>query len=176
MLGSNGKGKKVMAHDNVLNTISHGTVIKGEIHTAGDIRIEGHVMGNIQCDAKLVIGERGPVEGTVNARNAIVSGKVQGTVYVHELLQLESKARVEGDIYTQKLSVAIGADFTGNCRMGEEAKSAEKEIFQNSESLVREKGGENGKRRSITKSILTPGGRKSEKGGVNEQEAAKTAV
>ena len=123
MLGTKSNGKKSMAHDNVLNTISRGTVLEGKITTKGDIRVEGKVIGTITCDAKLVIGEHGSVEGYVDARNAYIAGSVKGEVVVRELLQLQEKGRIEGDIFTQKLSVQVGATFTGNCRMGAEAKS-----------------------------------------------------
>ncbi|HHG83917.1 MAG TPA: polymer-forming cytoskeletal protein [Bacteroidetes bacterium] len=120
MLGT--KEKRTMAHDNVLNTIARGTILEGKITTKGDIRVEGRVIGTITCDAKLVIGEHGSVEGYVDARNAYIAGSVKGEVVVRELLQLQEKGRIEGDILTQKLSVQVGATFTGNCRMGQEAK------------------------------------------------------
>lgn len=112
-----------MAVENVLNTIAEGTVVEGKIMTKGDIRVEGHVIGTITCDAKLVIGEKGSVEGVVDARNAYIAGKVKGQVVVRELLQLQEKGHINGDIFTQKLSIQVGATFTGNCRMGQEAKS-----------------------------------------------------
>ncbi|MEM6269063.1 MAG: polymer-forming cytoskeletal protein [Bacteroidota bacterium] len=112
-----------MAHDNVLNTIARGTILEGKITTKGDIRVEGKVIGTITCDAKLVIGEHGEVEGFVDARNAYIAGRVEGEVVVRELLQLQEKGRIEGDIYTKKLSVQVGATFTGNCRMGDDAES-----------------------------------------------------
>lgn len=146
MLGSNGKEKKSMAVDNVLNTISRGTVIEGKIHTKGDIRIEGRVIGTVTCESKLVIGEHGSVEGFVDARNAHVSGQIKGEVVCRELLQLQEKARVEGDIYTQKLSVQIGATFTGNCQMGESAKSLG--------AQARTRAAEGGSRATKTRSIL----------------------
>lgn len=124
MFGSNGKENKVpMALDNVLNTIARGTVLEGKIITKGDIRVEGKVVGTITCDAKLVIGDHGVVEGIIDARNAYIAGEVRGTVVVRELLQLQERGRIEGDIYTQKLSVQVGATFTGNCRMGKEAQA-----------------------------------------------------
>ena len=115
---------KSMSVDNVLNTIAKGTVLEGKIITKGDIRIEGKVIGTVSCDAKLVIGENGSVEGLVDARNAYIAGSVKGQVVVRELLQLQEKGNIQGDIFTQKLSVQVGAIFTGNCRMGTEAKSA----------------------------------------------------
>jgi cytoskeletal protein CcmA (bactofilin family) len=119
--GSN--NSRGMAVENVLNTIAEGTVLEGKIITKGDIRVEGRVIGTITCDAKLVIGERGSVEGIVDARNAYIAGKVKGQVVVRELLQLQEKGQINGDIFTQKLSVQVGAVFTGNCRMGQDAKA-----------------------------------------------------
>ena len=112
-----------MAIDNVLNTIGRGTVLEAKITTKGDIRVEGKVIGTITCDAKLVVGEHGSVEGYVDARNAYIAGTIKGQVVVRELLQLQEKGQIEGDIFTQKLSVQVGATFTGNCRMGQDAKT-----------------------------------------------------
>ncbi len=123
MLGSNGKEKKRMAVDNVLNTISRGTVVEGKIQTKGDLRIEGKVIGTVTCESKLVIGEHGSVEGFIDARNAHVSGQIVGDLVCRELLQLQEKARIEGDIFTQKLSVQVGAMFSGSCQMGESGKN-----------------------------------------------------
>jgi cytoskeletal protein CcmA (bactofilin family) len=120
--GVNTKSKG-MAVENVLNTIAAGTVLEGKITTKGDIRIEGTVVGTVTCDAKLVIGELGSVEGLIDARNAYIAGKVKGLVIVRDLLQLQEKGHILGDIYTQKLSVQIGASFTGNCKMGADAKT-----------------------------------------------------
>lgn len=120
---SRGSNIRAMAVENVLNTIAEGTVLEGKITTKGDIRVEGRVIGTITCDAKLVIGERGSVEGIVDARNAYIAGKVKGQVVVRELLQLQEKGQINGDIFTQKLSVQVGAIFTGNCRMGQDAKA-----------------------------------------------------
>lgn len=162
MLGTNSKDKKSMAHDNVLNTIARGTVLEGKITTKGDIRVEGRVIGTITCDAKLVIGEHGSVEGIVDARNAYIAGSVKGEVVVHELLQLQEKGRIEGDILTQKLSVQVGATFTGNCRMGQDAKK------------VLGDASNGNKARSTKRTIFSPGKRATQSGGkvVGEQQEA----
>jgi cytoskeletal protein CcmA (bactofilin family) len=134
MFGSNGKEMKgpMAVDNNVLNTIARGTVLEGKIVTKGDMRVEGKVIGIITCDAKLVIGEHGVVEGQIDARNAYIAGEVRGTVVVRELLQLQERGKILGDIYTQKLSVAVGATFTGNCRMGKEAEVPAVDSAENS--------------------------------------------
>jgi cytoskeletal protein CcmA (bactofilin family) len=150
MLGSNSKERKSMAVDNVLNTIARGTILEGKITTKGDIRVEGKVIGTISCDAKLVIGEHGSVEGFVDARNAYIAGQVKGEVVVRELLQLQEKGRIEGDIYTQKLSVQIGASFSGNCRMGDEAQSVLGKAKERAEEYTKDQGRiGNGAKRTI---------------------------
>lgn len=139
-----------MALDNVLNTIARGTILEGKITTKGDIRVEGKVIGTISCDAKLVIGEHGSVDGFVDARNAYIAGEVKGEVVVRELLQLQEKGRIEGDIYTQKLSVQVGASFSGNCRMGDEAQSVLGKAKERASEFTKTQGqGRNGAKRTI---------------------------
>ncbi|MCB9231123.1 MAG: polymer-forming cytoskeletal protein [Bacteroidia bacterium] len=130
-----------MSTENVLNTISKGTVIVGNITTKGDIRVEGKIIGTVTCNSKLVIGENGYVEGNVDARNANISGEVKGTVVIRELLQLHEKGRIVGDIYTQKLAVQIGASFSGSCRMGAEAKSVLDKAPENVEEVIEREAG-----------------------------------
>lgn len=146
MLGKNSKNqpqqqskvKKVMSsRDTLLNTIEAGTVLVGKVTTKGDIRIEGKVIGTITCDSKLVIGEKGSVEGNVDARNANIAGEVVGTVVIREILQLQKKGKIVGDIYTQKLSVEIGAEFTGNCKMGVEAKNMLQKAPEQVEDVIK---------------------------------------
>ena len=102
----------------VINIISEGTHIKGEITTAGDIRIDGMLVGKIEAKGKLVIGPKGKVEGEVICNNAELSGLIKGKIIVHELFNMKSSAQVFGDIIVGKLSVEPGSAFTGNCSMG----------------------------------------------------------
>jgi cytoskeletal protein CcmA (bactofilin family) len=99
------------------NLIGPGTLIKGDITSKGDIRIEGCLNGTIILKAKLVIGQTGTVEGNIEAQNADVSGTINGNVVVAELLFLKASARINGDIVTGKLVVESGAVFNGSCIM-----------------------------------------------------------
>ena len=138
MFGSKSKGQESrMATDNVLNTISKGTVLVGNITTKGDIRVEGKIIGTITCSSKLVIGNDGYVEGNVDAKNANIAGEVKGTVIIRELLQLHESGKIVGDIYTQKLAVKIGANFSGTCRMGEDAKDVLQKAPANIEEVIK---------------------------------------
>ena len=100
-----------------INLVGTGTVIKGEVNSTGDIRIDGTVNGQVKCKGKIVVGSTGVLEGDVFCQNADFSGKIKGKVEVSELLTLKSTARFYGDIITNKLAIEPGATFTGTCTM-----------------------------------------------------------
>ena len=99
------------------NQINQGTRIDGEITCESDIRIDGSVNGYLLAKAKVVIGETGAVLGDIVCENADVSGKLQGTIRVKDVLHLKSTANIKGDIITQKLIVDSGAILNGTCSM-----------------------------------------------------------
>ena len=100
------------------NRILLGTEIVGDIKTNGDLRVDGFVKGTIEAAGKLVVGEKGVIEGEVKCANSTVSGVVKGTMHVDQLLTMHATAKVKGDILTDKLSIEPGAEFTGKCSMG----------------------------------------------------------
>jgi cytoskeletal protein CcmA (bactofilin family) len=102
-----------------LNLIGTGTVIRGDIETAGDIRIDGTLIGKLTAKARVVLGESAIIEGNIFCQNADISGAVLGNIVVDELLTLKTTGRMHGDVITRKLVIEAGADFTGNCKMGE---------------------------------------------------------
>ena len=101
-----------------INLISPGTRITGDIAAEGDIRIDGHLRGNIKTKGRLVIGASGNIEGEVLCTNIEISGSFKGKISAAELLTLKSTAVVNGDIIATKLSVEPGSLFTGTCQMG----------------------------------------------------------
>lgn len=100
------------------NNIGKGTFLEGHIETAGNIRIEGKIKGDVKSKAKIALGQGCQVEGNIIAVNADIEGEVKGRVEVSELLVLKSTAVVHGDILTGKMIVETGAVFNGSCKMG----------------------------------------------------------
>lgn len=115
------------APDMAINRIVEGTSIEGEIRCESNIRIDGIFIGNLTTKGRLVIGPAGKIEGTIQCQNAEVEGVVKGKISVQQLLSLKGTAKVEGDIYTDKLSIEPGATFTGACNMGAKVKDIKKE-------------------------------------------------
>jgi cytoskeletal protein CcmA (bactofilin family) len=115
------------APDMGINRIVEGTAIEGEIRCESNIRIDGSFIGNLNTKGRLVIGPAGRIEGTITCQNAEIEGLVKGKLNVQQLLSLKGTAKVEGDIFTDKLSIEPGATFTGACNMGAKVKDLKKE-------------------------------------------------
>jgi cytoskeletal protein CcmA (bactofilin family) len=103
--------------------IGAGTTLKGDISSNGDLRIDGKLVGNIDCTAKVVIGANGVVEGDISGQQADIMGTVTGSIKVKDILQLKSSCVVSGDLYATKLQIEPAATFNGQCHMIPEVKS-----------------------------------------------------
>lgn len=113
-----GKEKaKSTASTGAMSTISHGMSVQGDITSENDIRIDGHISGNIKCKAKIVLGEMAVVDGDIEAANADVFGMVNGNVMTSELLCLKSKCVINGNISVGRLDIEANATFNGKCTM-----------------------------------------------------------
>jgi cytoskeletal protein CcmA (bactofilin family) len=107
-----------------VNRICEGTEIKGSVKSSTDFRIDGKIEGNVQCEGKIIIGDKGYIKGEVVSKNMEISGQVDGTILVDGLLSFKSTAIIDGEITTSKLVIEVGAVFNGNCHMSK--KVAEK--------------------------------------------------
>ena len=97
--------------------VGSGTTIEGTLSYAGGLRIDGTVKGDIRCiDGEVgmvIISELGHVIGEVHAAHLVVSGKVTGPLYVTDVLELQPKAQVEGDVHYRALEIHHGAVVEG---------------------------------------------------------------
>ena len=85
--------------------------ITGNLESQGDVRVEGQISGDIRC-ANLVIGRDATVNGDIVAEEAVVRGRVRGTIRANRVI-LQETACVESAIYHKILSVEEGASFEG---------------------------------------------------------------
>jgi cytoskeletal protein CcmA (bactofilin family) len=97
--------------------IGAGTTMKGDVTSNGDLRIDGTLVGNIHCTAKVIIGANGVVQGDLNGQTADIMGKVTGTIKVKDLLQLKGGSYLNGNIEAVKLQIEPTANFNGQCHM-----------------------------------------------------------
>jgi cytoskeletal protein CcmA (bactofilin family) len=110
-------GNKAPTQKSIGTLIGAGTVIEGNLAYTGGLRVDGTVKGDLRCatgDAcMVVISEHGHVEGEVHAAHLVVSGRITGPLHVTELLELQPKARITGDVHYRAIEIHKGAMVEG---------------------------------------------------------------
>jgi cytoskeletal protein CcmA (bactofilin family) len=96
------------------SVISAELIVKGTLISGGDVQVDGKIDGDIRASG-LVIGEKAIIVGDVYAEEAVVRGRVEGSIRARRV-QLCATCHVEGNILHEALSVESGAFFEGNCR------------------------------------------------------------
>ena len=90
------------AKSTIDSLIGASTIITGNVHFKGGLRIDGCVKGDVIAQADeismLVISEHARVEGEVRVAHLLVNGEIIGPVFSSELLELQPKARITGDV------------------------------------------------------------------------------
>lgn len=100
-----------------VSRISAGTVIKGEIISPNDIRIDCVFEGTLKVKGKVVVGESATIKGDIICDNADICGKLDGNVFVKDTLGLKDGCVVNGNLHIRRISVELGSTFNGNCKM-----------------------------------------------------------
>lgn len=100
-----------------LNRFVEGTKLIGELITETSIRIDGEILGNVNCAGKVLVGESALIKGNLICAEADIEGRIEGDLKVDTLLVLREKARIHGNIDTAKIEIHQGAIFIGNCVM-----------------------------------------------------------
>ena len=91
---------------------------KGELNVKGTLRVDGRVEGRLDADC-VILSERALVKGEVKGRKLIIGGTVEGILRAKESVEIKSKGKILGDIFTQKLTVIEGAEYNGKIEMKE---------------------------------------------------------
>ena len=111
----------------IRSLIGEGMVVQGELRFTEGLRIDGEVHGDVVAVGEgrsiLVISENARVHGKVKASHVIISGEVRGPVFSDEMLELQPKARVTGNVRYEVLEMNTGALVDGELKP---LKSADK--------------------------------------------------
>jgi cytoskeletal protein CcmA (bactofilin family) len=107
-------------HTAIKSLIAQGTRVEGDMTFADGLRVDGEVLGAIHGkpdgSSMLVISEGAVVQGGVKADHVIINGTVNGPVEAREVLELQSRASIEGDVQYAALEMQQGATILGQLR------------------------------------------------------------
>jgi cytoskeletal protein CcmA (bactofilin family) len=104
----------------IKSLIAQGTRIEGNVFFHDGLRIDGEVIGDLRASDEqpslLVVSEAAVVTGQIHADHVIINGHVKGPVLAFELLELQPKARIEGDVSYKALEMHQGATISGQLK------------------------------------------------------------
>ncbi len=97
--------------------IGAGTRVKGDLLFSGGLRVDGQIDGNVIADpgkqSTLVLSEHARVDGEISVTHLVANGVVTGPVRASEYLELQSKAKLIGDVHYKTLEIQLGAIVEG---------------------------------------------------------------
>ncbi len=110
--------KKANKIDSRIDTlVGVETRIEGDLHFNGGLRVDGAIRGSVSeqngTPSTLILSEHGKIEGAVTAAKIVINGKVIGPVKSSHFIELQTKARITGDLYYKSLEMHTGAVIEG---------------------------------------------------------------
>jgi cytoskeletal protein CcmA (bactofilin family) len=99
---------KDKSEETINSVIGQGSAFKGTAEIQGSVRIDGEVEGSLAATESIIVGKTGVVRASVGAKSLVVGGKIVGNVAVSTRIELESGSRLEGDVTTSSLVIAVG--------------------------------------------------------------------
>lgn len=113
-------GKSSKNNQAIQSLIGNGTVITGNISFSGGLRIDGEVKGNIKAvegsHSMLVVSESAKIEGEIQVAHLVVNGTLHGPVFATQLVELQPKAKVKGDLVYNAIEMHHGATVAGSMK------------------------------------------------------------
>lgn len=133
LFGNSSKDRKSMARetnaaqtprDGVISIIGPGMRVDGDCVTEGTLRVEGQVKGTVRAGKAVVISKDGVVEGDVVTQDAIIGGRVTGSVTADSRLELQATSQIHGEIRARRIKLDEGGQIDGNVRTGDVDRAA----------------------------------------------------
>jgi cytoskeletal protein CcmA (bactofilin family) len=101
-----------------LSLLDPQLTIKGDLQTAGSLRIEGRLEGNIRGADSVVLGVGATMTGDIQAREVVLGGTLTGNVHASERVELQATATITGDVRTGSVLIQEGGVVNGRVLMG----------------------------------------------------------
>lgn len=103
--------------------VGQGAKLEGTVVSAGSLRIDGQVKGQINADGDVMLSPQSQVEADIRAQNVAVAGRFKGSIMVKGRAELTRGGRVDGNITSKTLVVEEGAIFQGQSVMDQQAQA-----------------------------------------------------
>jgi cytoskeletal protein CcmA (bactofilin family) len=105
--------------------VGQGAKLEGTVVSAGSLRIDGQVKGQINADGDVILSPQSQVEADIRAVNVTVAGRFKGNLFAKQTAELARGGRVDGNITSKSLIVAEGATFNGQSNMDSQGQGGQ---------------------------------------------------
>ena len=116
--------ERQMSDNGEVTVVGVGARLDGNVVSAGSLRIDGQVKGQINADGDVTLSPQSQVEADIRAQNVSVAGRFKGSIAVKGKAHLARGGRVDGNITSKTLVVEEGGIFHGQSIMDGTAAAA----------------------------------------------------
>jgi cytoskeletal protein CcmA (bactofilin family) len=110
--------------------IGQGAKLEGTVVSAGSLRIDGQIKGQVNADGDVMLAPQSQVEADIRAQNVSVAGRFKGSIVVKGRAELARGGRVDGNITSKTLVVEEGAIFQGQSIMEQAPQAGQQATSQ----------------------------------------------
>lgn len=107
----------VMADESEVTIVGAGARLEGNVVSAGNLRIDGQVKGQINAEGDVALSPQSQVEADIRGQNVSVAGRFKGSILVKGKAHIGRGGRVDGNITSKTLVVEEGGVFHGQSIM-----------------------------------------------------------
>lgn len=119
MAKNNNDSSTQPGREGVISIIGPGMRVVGDCETEGTLRIEGSVEGTVQAGKAVVVGKDGVVDGDISTQDAVIGGRVTGSLVAESRLELQASCVIEGQIRARRIKLEEGGKVNGMVQVGE---------------------------------------------------------
>jgi cytoskeletal protein CcmA (bactofilin family) len=109
--------------EGVISIIGPGMRVTGDCETEGTLRVEGAVEGTVRAGKAVVVGKDGVVDGDIQTQDAVVGGRVNGSIAAESRLELQATCVIEGEIRARRIKLEEGGKVNGTVHIGDTSAS-----------------------------------------------------
>jgi cytoskeletal protein CcmA (bactofilin family) len=109
--------------EGVISIIGPGMRVVGDCQTEGTLRIEGSVEGTVRAGKAVVLGKDGVVDGDISTQDAVIGGRVTGSIAAASRLELQATCVVEGKVQARRIKLDEGGTVNGTVHIGDPGAS-----------------------------------------------------
>lgn len=116
--------------DSLVNSlVGTGSSLRGDLVVDGLLRVDGDVAGAIRSSGKVVVGQGGRCESSIQARSAIIGGLVKGDVCVTERLSVLDGAVIVGNVFAPRMDAEGEVVIHGDVEVSGRTEKAEEALI-----------------------------------------------